>query len=137
MGCSYATVVIVAHASPNRSERLPTSATRSQPLFDSISREPHAVSVFTWRILREVGFSSSFASMEGAVSEAFERIVQKCLAKQPEERFASARQLARALDSLELEPWTEVEASAWWAENPVEQAPPSVTVPRQLRPARP
>jgi CHASE1-domain containing sensor protein len=69
-----------------------------------------------------------------SISEAFERIVQKCLSKKPEDRFVSARQLARALSNLELPPWSEVEASDWWAENHIEPAPPSITLRRRVRP---
>ena len=70
-----------------------------------------------------------------SVSDGFERIVQKCLSKKPEDRFVSARQLARALSNLELSPWSEVEASDWWADNHIEPAPPSITVRRRVRPA--
>ncbi|MBL8742318.1 MAG: hypothetical protein JNK04_14515 [Myxococcales bacterium] len=69
-----------------------------------------------------------------SVSEGFERIVQKCLSKKPEDRFVSARQLARALANLDLPPWSEVEAADWWAENHIEPAPPSITVRRRVRP---
>jgi hypothetical protein len=68
-----------------------------------------------------------------SVSDGFERIVQK--PKKPEDRFVSARQLARALSNLELSPWSEVEASDWWADNHIEPAPPSITVRRRVRPA--
>lgn len=53
----------------------------------------------------------------GDVTPAFERIIKRCLAKSPDERFASAGQLMRALTELELPPWTQAEAAAFWAEH--------------------
>ncbi len=52
--------------------------------------------------------------MEGRAPAELEAIVMRCLAKAPEERFASMRQLSRALSRLSLPPWGEVEASEWW-----------------------
>jgi serine/threonine-protein kinase len=46
-----------------------------------------------------------------------ERIVMRCLAKNPEDRFASAAQLMRALSELDLPPWTQADAAAFWAEH--------------------
>ncbi|HYP89251.1 MAG TPA: serine/threonine-protein kinase, partial [Polyangiaceae bacterium] len=50
---------------------------------------------------------------------AFERIVMRCLAKNPDERYGSAAHLMRALSELELPPWTQAEAAAFWAERSV------------------
>ncbi len=47
----------------------------------------------------------------------FERLVMRCLAKNPDERFANAGQLLRALTDLSLPPWTQADAAAFWAEH--------------------
>jgi serine/threonine-protein kinase len=52
----------------------------------------------------------------GDVTPAFEEIVMRCLAKNPDDRFASAAQLQRALSELPLPPWTQADAAAFWAE---------------------
>jgi serine/threonine-protein kinase len=44
-----------------------------------------------------------------------ERIVMKCLAKQPEERFQDVAALGDALSRIELDGrWTQKDAAAWW-----------------------
>ena len=49
------------------------------------------------------------------VPAALEAIVRRCLAKQPEDRFASAEELDRALAGCGLaDAWTETEARSWW-----------------------
>jgi eukaryotic-like serine/threonine-protein kinase len=53
----------------------------------------------------------------GDVTPAFERIVLRCLAKSPDERYASAAQLMRALSELELAPWGQADAAAFWADD--------------------
>lgn len=59
------------------------------------------------RPLRELGIE---------LPPAFERIVLRCLAKSPDDRFGSAAQLMRALSELELPAWTQSDAAAFWAE---------------------
>lgn len=58
---------------------------------------------------------------KGDLTLAFERIVLRCLAKAPEDRFASAAQLLRALNELDLPTWTQANAAAFWAEVAAEQ----------------
>jgi serine/threonine-protein kinase len=48
------------------------------------------------------------------VPEDLDRLVLRLLAKRPDDRPASAAELAGALADLELEPWTEQAAEEWW-----------------------
>jgi CHASE1-domain containing sensor protein len=57
--------------------------------------------------LRERGASDVPASLE--------RLVMRLLAKNPDDRFASAAQLARALSELDLPTWSQTEAASFWA----------------------
>jgi serine/threonine-protein kinase len=50
-----------------------------------------------------------------AISPGLEAVVLACLAKKPEERPHSAAELARRLVAIDLEPWTDVQATEWWA----------------------
>jgi CHASE1-domain containing sensor protein len=47
---------------------------------------------------------------------AFEKVVMRCLAKKPEDRFASMSQLMRALSELALPAWSQADAAAFWAD---------------------
>jgi len=53
---------------------------------------------------------------KGDLSDAFESVVMRCLAKSPDDRFGSAAQLMRALTELDLPPWTQGDAAAFWAD---------------------
>lgn len=52
---------------------------------------------------------------EFAVPHALDRIVMKCLEKDPDDRFQSATELATALQDIVFpEPWTLEKARTWW-----------------------
>jgi serine/threonine-protein kinase len=70
------------------------------------------------------------------IAPALERIVLQCLAKDPAQRPASARELRRLLASIPFaEPWSRERAALWWDEHCAELAhapsrgatPPRVT----------
>jgi eukaryotic-like serine/threonine-protein kinase len=48
------------------------------------------------------------------VAPELERVVLACLEKRPADRPASATELERMLAAVELEPWSEEEATRWW-----------------------
>jgi serine/threonine-protein kinase len=55
---------------------------------------------------------SERAEME--IAPALDRAVLACLAKRPEDRPQSATELDRMLAEIEIEPWSEAEATRWW-----------------------
>ncbi|HEX6432600.1 MAG TPA: serine/threonine-protein kinase, partial [Gemmatimonadales bacterium] len=48
------------------------------------------------------------------VAPELDRIVMACLAKRPDDRPQNAAELDRMLAEIELEPWSEEEATRWW-----------------------
>lgn len=48
------------------------------------------------------------------IEPGLENVVLECLAKKPEDRPGSASELARLLALIDVEPWTDVQAQAWW-----------------------
>ena len=48
------------------------------------------------------------------VSPELEQIVLACLAKRPQDRPQTAAELDRKLSEIEVEPWSEEEATQWW-----------------------
>lgn len=51
------------------------------------------------------------------VPPALERLVLALLAKRPEDRPQSAAALAQALAAIDIDPWGEAEAAAWWQQH--------------------
>ena len=48
------------------------------------------------------------------VPQALEAVILKCLAKKPEDRYATVIELSNALAGIRLAPWTEEEAASLW-----------------------
>jgi eukaryotic-like serine/threonine-protein kinase len=48
------------------------------------------------------------------IAPALDRMVLACLAKRPEDRPESATEVDRMLAEIEVEPWSEAEATQWW-----------------------
>jgi serine/threonine-protein kinase len=57
------------------------------------------------------------ARLGRALPMALEQLVLQCLAKQPEARPQSARELLERLSRLEVAPWDTEQAEAWWREH--------------------
>jgi len=49
------------------------------------------------------------------IPQPLEAVILKCLAKKPEDRYASVTDLSKALDAARIQPWTEEQANAFWA----------------------
>ena len=49
-----------------------------------------------------------------SIDERLESVLNRCLRKEPSDRYRDGRDLARALLSFELSGWTESEAQQWW-----------------------
>ena len=52
-----------------------------------------------------------------SIPPALERLIMKCLAKDPRNRPQSAREMAEALSWVPTDPWGEPQASEWWSQN--------------------
>lgn len=49
-----------------------------------------------------------------SIPSDLDQLVLACLAKRPEDRPQSAAELAQRLAAIDLEPWTDAQAKAWW-----------------------
>ena len=58
--------------------------------------------------------------------EELDRLVLRLLAKRPDDRPASAVEVAGALADIELEAWTERDAEQWWNDAASPQVPVTV-----------
>jgi hypothetical protein len=56
------------------------------------------------------------------ISPGLEAVVLACLAKKPEDRPQSAVEMAGRLAAIDVEPWTDVQAKAWWTARDVSDA---------------
>ncbi|QDU03924.1 Serine/threonine-protein kinase PknB [Gimesia chilikensis] len=50
------------------------------------------------------------------VSPELEEIIMKCLEKKPDDRYQNSTELLEALEQLQVNCWTQAQASAWWSE---------------------
>ena len=58
------------------------------------------------------------------ISPELDRVVLACLAKKPEQRPRTAAEVDRMLAQIQIEPWSEEEATKWWqAHQPVSHQP--------------
>jgi serine/threonine-protein kinase len=58
-------------------------------------------------------------SLRPEVPEDLERVVLRCLEKDPDRRFADVKLLEQALEACEcVADWTEEQATAWWRQHP-------------------
>ena len=67
------------------------------------------------------------------IPAALDRLVLRCLAKDPARRPQSAARLARALAEIDVEPWSDEQAKAWWVANPPVRRDGVVGAARALR----
>lgn len=67
------------------------------------------------------------------ISTGFDQIVLACLAKDPSDRPQSAAEVARLLEALELDPWTDSQARDWWLTLPAVGGEPRQTNDTHLR----
>jgi len=75
---------------------------------------------------------------ELSVPEELDRIVLRCLAKEPKDRYQSARELAEQLAGLDLEePWTDSRAADWWELHRPARNPETATASGGSSPPRP
>jgi len=66
-----------------------------------------------------------------------EQLIMRCLEKNPHDRPAGAREISGSLEAMDLPPWTEEDAGAWWERNlpatsTLRTLPATVTDPRTL-----
>jgi serine/threonine-protein kinase len=66
--------------------------------------------------------------VELPIPAALDAVVLACLAKKPEDRPQTARQLAQSLDAIDGMTWGEEEARRWWSlHHPTQASTPQTT----------
>ena len=75
-------------------------------------------------IARHLHHEAAAPSVRGGIEipQELDRLVLSCLAKNPDERPATAAKLSHALRALDVEPWSEEQATEWWAMNHTESS---------------
>jgi len=75
-------------------------------------------------IARHLHHSAVAPSTRGGIEipQELDRLVLSCLAKNPDDRPATVAELSHALRALDVQPWSEAEATAWWALNQTERS---------------
>ena len=70
-------------------------------------------------IARHLHHDAVAPSVRGGVEipEELDRLILSCLSKNPDNRPPSAAKLSHALKALDVEPWSEKQATEWWALN--------------------
>jgi serine/threonine-protein kinase len=70
-------------------------------------------------IARHLHHDAVAPSARGGVEipQELDRLVLSCLSKNPDNRPATAAKLSRALRALDVQPWSEEQATEWWALN--------------------
>ena len=74
-------------------------------------------------IARHLHHHAVAPSVRGSVEipQELDRLVLSCLSKNPDDRPATAAKLSRALRALDVQPWSEEQATEWWALNHAER----------------
>jgi tRNA A-37 threonylcarbamoyl transferase component Bud32 len=66
------------------------------------------------------------SQLDSSVPGELDRIVLRCLEKQPSDRYPDAASLATALESCQCRAdWNSVTAAAWWDQHPADSPPPA------------
>src|SRR5687768_234283 len=75
-------------------------------------------------IARHLHHAAVAPSTRGGIEipQELDRLVLSCLAKNPDDRPATVAELSDALRALDIQPWSEAQATEWWALNQTERS---------------